>query len=97
MDLICTEVVNSSDSSSDGTCSFSTSNYVHKAIEDPAFLEDRCLENLLKREDKHSSGCSYFNTVQKDITPQMRKIVAEWVIEVCIYSIVRSYFFFIIY
>uniref|UniRef100_A0A336K757 CSON011294 protein n=1 Tax=Culicoides sonorensis TaxID=179676 RepID=A0A336K757_CULSO len=82
MDLICTEVVNFSDNSN---CSFtSTDNsFVHKAIEDPAFLQDRCLENLLKREDKQSSGCSYFNTIQKDITPKMRKIVAEWVLEIC--------------
>lgn len=84
MDLICNEVVNLSESS-DGTCTFSTgtgNNYTHKAIEDPVLLDDRCLQNLLNREDKHTSGCSYFNDVQKEITPKMRKIVAEWVIEV---------------
>lgn len=56
---------------------------VNTAVEDPVFLSDRCLENALKAEDKHPTVCSYFKTVQKDITPPMRKIVAEWMMEVC--------------
>lgn len=92
MDLTCNEVVNLSDTSSEGTFSNTAGghNYVHKAIEDPALLTDRCLQILLNREDKHASGCSYFNTVQKEITPKMRKIVAEWVIEVRLYIIIYT-------
>lgn len=58
-------------------------NHVNTAIVDPTFLADRCLENLLKAEEKYTASCSYFKTVQKDITPPMRKIVAEWMMEVC--------------
>lgn len=92
MDLTCNEVVNLSDTSSEGTFSNTAGghNYVHKAIEDPALLTDRCLQILLNREDKHTTGCSYFNTVQKEITPKMRKIVAEWVIEVRLYIIIYT-------
>ncbi|KAM7349062.1 cyclin D [Cochliomyia hominivorax] len=58
--------------------------YVNTATEDPTFLTDRCLENALKAEEKRPQAiCIYFNTVQKDITPPMRKIVAEWMMEVC--------------
>lgn len=60
---------------------------------DPTFLDDRCLANLLRAEDKVEESCglvagpvdalvgSYFAD-QKDITPAMRKIVAEWMMEV---------------
>ena len=57
--------------------------YVNTATEDPTFLTDRCLENALKAEEKRPQPiCTYFKTVQKDITPPMRKIVAEWMMEV---------------
>jgi Cyclin, N-terminal domain len=53
------------------------------ACADPTFLKDRCLKNLLTSQKRYSTpSCTYFNTVQKTLTPQMRKIVAEWVIEV---------------
>lgn len=53
------------------------------ACADPTFLKDRCLKNLLTSQKRYATpSCSYFNTVQKALTPQMRKIVAEWVIEV---------------
>ncbi|XP_061387950.1 uncharacterized protein LOC133323011 [Musca vetustissima] len=58
--------------------------YVNTATEDPTFLTDRCLENALKAEEKRPQPiCTYFKTIQKDITPPMRKIVAEWMMEVC--------------
>ncbi|XP_046802198.1 putative protein TPRXL [Lucilia cuprina] len=58
--------------------------YVNTATEDPTFLTDRCLENALKAEEKRPQPiCTYFKTVQMDITPPMRKIVAEWMMEVC--------------
>lgn len=54
----------------------------HLAVIDPTFKTDRCLENALKCEEKQSIVDTYFKTVQKDITPPMRKIVAEWMMEV---------------
>ncbi|XP_004535219.1 G1/S-specific cyclin-D2 [Ceratitis capitata] len=58
--------------------------FVNSATVDPIFLTDRCLENALKAEEKLPQPvCTYFKTVQKDITPPMRKIVAEWMMEVC--------------
>lgn len=56
--------------------------FANTAVVDKTFLHDRCLENLLKDEDRHKTVCSYFYTVQKDITPPMRKIVADWMMEV---------------
>lgn len=53
------------------------------ACNDPTFLNDRCLKNLLISQKRYRTpSCSYFGTTQKSLTPQMRKIVAEWVIEV---------------
>lgn len=53
------------------------------ACTDPTFLRDRCLKNLLTSQKRYKTpSCAYFNTIQKSLTPQMRKIVAEWVIEV---------------
>ena len=53
------------------------------ACTDPTFLHDRCLKNLLTSQKRYKTpSCAYFNTIQKSLTPQMRKIVAEWVIEV---------------
>lgn len=53
------------------------------ACPDPIFLKDRCLINLLISQKRYKTpSCAYFNTTQKALTPQMRKIVAEWVIEV---------------
>lgn len=61
---------------------------------DPTFLDDRCLENLLKAEEKYSGRdhVSYFSK-QRDITPEMRKIVAEWMMEVSAGQIERGILF----
>ncbi|XP_070491834.1 G1/S-specific cyclin-D2 [Chironomus tepperi] len=54
------------------------------ACTDPTFLRDRCLKNLLTSQKRYKTpSCSYFTNIQKTLTPQMRKIVAEWVIELC--------------
>ena len=61
------------------------------ACTDPTFLRDRCLKNLLTSQKRYKTpSCSYFNSIQKTLTPQMRKIVAEWVIEV---SLILLYLF----
>lgn len=57
------------------------------ACEDKTFLHDRCMKALLKSQLRYPTpSCGYFNTVQKTLTPQMRKIVCEWVIEVSVRS-----------
>ncbi|EDW17050.2 uncharacterized protein Dmoj_GI14224 [Drosophila mojavensis] len=54
-------------------------------VSDPIFKTDRCLKNALKTEEKDQYILeTYFKTVQKDITPAMRKIVAQWMMEVCV-------------
>ncbi|KAL8596517.1 hypothetical protein ACOMHN_022260 [Nucella lapillus] len=61
------------------------SNRVTRAFEDPVLLEDdRVLTNLLEAEEKYVPQSSYFNTVQTDIKPFMRKMVTEWMGEVCV-------------
>ncbi|XP_068984870.1 G1/S-specific cyclin-D2 isoform X2 [Bombus flavifrons] len=55
-----------------------------RAYADPAVLgDDRVLQNLLKTEERYAPSSSYFECVQRDISPLMRKIVAEWMLEVC--------------
>lgn len=54
-----------------------------RAYPDPTLLEDdRVLKNLLKSEERFAPRSSYFQCVQTDISPVMRKIVAEWMLEV---------------
>lgn len=88
MDLLCRELVilNDCDLSNNNNRTTVTqmenisNQRVNTAIDDPIFLDDRCLQNLLKTEDKFIT--SYFKTVQNDITPNMRKVVTEWMIGV---------------
>lgn len=54
-----------------------------KALPDPHILhDDRVLQSLLTIEDRFLPQCSYFQRVQKDIQPYMRRIVAGWMHEV---------------
>ncbi|GFG34527.1 hypothetical protein Cfor_11889 [Coptotermes formosanus] len=56
----------------------------YRAYPDPVLLKDeRVLQNLLQMEERYCPSSSYFECVQKDLTPQMRTIVAEWMMEVC--------------
>ncbi|MEQ2245186.1 G1/S-specific cyclin-D2, partial [Ilyodon furcidens] len=55
-----------------------------KAQSDPNILyDDRVLQSLLTIEDSFLPQCSYFQRVQKDIQPYMRRMVAGWMHEVC--------------
>lgn len=56
---------------------------LNTAIKDPTLLDLRCLENLLIDEDRHVRNTNYFATVQKEITASMRRVVAEWVMDLC--------------
>lgn len=50
---------------------------------DPTLLsDDRVLHNLLKNEERYAPSTTYFKCVQKEITPEHRKIVADWMMEV---------------
>lgn len=54
-----------------------------RAYADPALLnDDRVLRNLLNEEDRFAANISYFERVQKELSPDMRRIVADWMMEV---------------
>lgn len=56
---------------------------LRRAYKDPVLLEDdRVLSNLLTTEDRYQPSPTYFKCVQTDIKPYMRKMVAEWMLEV---------------
>lgn len=57
---------------------------VVRAQHDPNILYDeRVLQSLLTIEDRFLPQCSYFQCIQKDIQPYMRRMVAGWMHEVC--------------
>lgn len=62
-------------------CCESSANEV-KAYDDPTLLQDRVLRNLLKTEDRYVLPYTSCFAVQQEVTPEMRKIVAEWMMEV---------------
>ncbi|GLH14093.1 G1/S-specific cyclin-E [Gryllus bimaculatus] len=54
------------------------------AERDPTIFEDmRVLQNLLDLESLYIPSCNYFETIQKDLQPFMRKVVTTWMLEVC--------------
>ncbi len=53
------------------------------SYEDPVLKEDRVLQNLLSSEDRYLPSPSYFKCVQSDVNAWMRKIVTDWMLEVC--------------
>ncbi|BFZ24924.1 hypothetical protein BsWGS_27963 [Bradybaena similaris] len=65
-------------------CETDLSGTSKRAVLDPVLLNDsRVLANLLATEDKYLPHTCYFNCVQTDIQPYMRKMVTEWMAEVC--------------
>ena len=57
-----------------------------RSYEDPVLVNDaRILNNILTRQDNSfgSSVENYFETVQTEVKPHMRKIVSDWMLEVC--------------
>lgn len=59
------------------------SHRIPRAYEDPVLIKDeRVLHNLLTTEDRYLPSPSYFNCVQTDIKPYMRRMVAQWMLEV---------------
>ncbi|XP_052903072.1 G1/S-specific cyclin-D2 [Anopheles moucheti] len=45
--------------------------------------DDRIIQNLMRLETLTMPHCNYFGTVQHNVTPNMRKIVTTWMLEVC--------------
>ncbi|XP_050530578.1 G1/S-specific cyclin-D2-like [Daktulosphaira vitifoliae] len=67
MDLLCCEAPSSS-----------------VAQKDPALLaDDRVFDNMLKTESQYQPKPDYLALVQKEITANLRKIVVDWMWEVC--------------
>ncbi|XP_029428663.1 G1/S-specific cyclin-D3-like [Rhinatrema bivittatum] len=55
-----------------------------RAGPDPRLLQDRrVLRNLLEQEDRYSPRTTYFQCVQQEIKPYMRRMLALWILEVC--------------
>lgn len=53
------------------------------AMKDLNVLEDeRVLQDLLNMEQVYVPDCDYFNNMQTDVKPYMRKIVTKWMLEV---------------
>lgn len=53
------------------------------AVDDPVFTNDeRVLQNLYFLEKQYQPKFAYFKCVQTEITPDMRVIIAEWLLEV---------------
>lgn len=54
-----------------------------RAGPDPQLLGDqRVLQSLLRLEERYVPRASYFQCVQKEIKPHMRKMLAYWMLEV---------------
>ncbi|VEN37480.1 unnamed protein product [Callosobruchus maculatus] len=54
-----------------------------RAYDDPTLLQDRVLKKLLKTEDRYVLPYPASFANQKEVTYEMRKIVSEWMMEVC--------------
>ncbi len=56
-----------------------------QSYEDPVLIKDRrVLANILRRQSQEAEVKEdYFQTVQTELKPHMRKIVSDWMLEVC--------------
>ncbi|XP_028854790.1 G1/S-specific cyclin-D3 [Denticeps clupeoides] len=56
----------------------------NRASRDPVLTGDRRLwQNLVTLEKAHQTSDSYFGSVQTDINPHMRRLLTEWMLQVC--------------
>lgn len=81
MDLMCNEKEMLKEHHIDSHLVMNMEPQVNTASADPTFLTERCLENLLKSEETHPT-VNFYNSMHCEITPKMRRIVAEWMMEV---------------
>ncbi|XP_014354693.1 G1/S-specific cyclin-D3 [Papilio machaon] len=82
MDLLCEERVSPSSAGSAGEPAAAAMG-PRAAGCDPVLLRRRVLDNLLRAEERYAVTANYFATLQTEITPHMRRLVAEWMLEVC--------------
>lgn len=91
VDLFCEEVLGTADPSISPDYGYSSTvsrlptemPYVCKAYVDPVLLEDdRVFRNMLHTEEFYISDTNYFDNIQKEIKPHMRKLVTDWMLEV---------------
>ncbi|XP_068097227.1 G1/S-specific cyclin-D1-like [Hyperolius riggenbachi] len=54
-----------------------------QAQTDPVLLQNTVLERLLTTQDRYLPSPTYFQCVQKEIHPYMRKMLTSWMLEVC--------------
>ncbi|XP_053546768.1 G1/S-specific cyclin-D1-like [Bombina bombina] len=54
-----------------------------RAQDDPVLLQSRVLWKLLAAEERYIPSASYFQCVQKEVHPHMRKMLTNWMLEVC--------------
>lgn len=78
MELLCAERV----SPDSGEAAARPAPAPRAAAPDPVLLRRRVLDNLLRTEERYAVTANYFGTVQTEITPTMRRLVAEWMLEV---------------
>ncbi|KAG8545738.1 hypothetical protein GDO81_020411 [Engystomops pustulosus] len=54
-----------------------------RAQADSVLLQSRVLDRLLTSQDTYTASPMYFQCVQKEIYPYMRKMLTSWMLEVC--------------
>lgn len=92
VDLYCDEILAGHDlghmTPDDGYQS-TTKEYLHtlpsvrRAQLDPVLIDDeRVFRNMMNTEEFYVSDNNYFENVQKEIKPHMRKLVTDWMLEV---------------
>jgi hypothetical protein len=71
------------------TITTTTADRIQKALHDPTFLQNRCLDNLLLAEEQFNAGndrpFAYLQRASTDITPAIRKMAVDWLFEVSFY------------
>ena len=91
VDLFCEEVLGTADPNLSPDYGYSSTMarlppempFVCKAYVDPVLLEDsRVFRNMLNTEEFYISDTNYFENIQKEIKPHMRKLVTDWMLEV---------------
>ncbi|KAI8440080.1 hypothetical protein MSG28_001503 [Choristoneura fumiferana] len=78
MELLCAERV----SPSSAAPAPALASVARAAAPDPVLLRRRVLDNLLRTEERYAVTVNYFGAVQTEVTPHMRRLVAEWMLEV---------------
>ncbi|XP_077313198.1 G1/S-specific cyclin-D1-like [Lithobates pipiens] len=54
-----------------------------RAQADPVLLQSRVLERLLTAQERYTPSPTYFQCVQREMHPYMRKMLTSWMLEVC--------------